>query len=121
MPFNHDSIFPGELLMRDRLLHLLLPSDINIMTSTVKLIQETLDKSFSEIRNSVGLRDQARPNPLSSPHARAWLMAIPNHNLGLTMPSQEFIVSLQYHLGISIFPSAPNFTRCRCGSVINTF
>ena len=55
MPFNHDSTFPGELLMRDRLSHLLLSSDTNIMTSTQKLIQETLDKSlFSEIRNSVG-------------------------------------------------------------------
>ena len=70
MPFNHDSTFPGELLMRDRLSHLLLSSDINIMTSTQKLIQETLDKSlFSEIRNSVGLRGQARLNSLSAPHA----------------------------------------------------
>ena len=89
MPFNHDSTFPGELLMRDRLSHLLLSSDINIMTSTQKLIQETLDKSlFSEIRNSVGLRDQARLNSLSAPHAGAWLRAIPSHNLGLTMPSE---------------------------------
>ena len=64
------NIFPGELLMRDRLSHLLLSNDINIMTSTQKLIQETLDKSlFSEIRNSVGLRDQARLNSLSAPHA----------------------------------------------------
>ena len=116
------SIFPGELLMRDRLSHLLLSSDINIMTSTQKLIQETLDKSlFSEIRNSVGLRDQARLNSLSVPHTGAWLRAIPNHNLGLTTPSQEFIVSLRYRLGIPLFPSAPSFLRCPCGSVSDTF
>ena len=60
-------------------------------------------------------------NAVSAQHAGAWLWALPNPNLGLTMPSREFIIALRVWLGVGIFTSSPNSDLCLCGSSLDEF
>ena len=49
------------------------------------------------------------------------MWALPNNNLGLIMSQEEFLIALQLHLGIAIFPSSPFLVRCPCGQIIDKF
>ena len=60
-------------------------------------------------------------NAISAQHGGAWLQALPNSNLGLAMPSREFIIALRVWLGIGIFPSSPNSDLCLCGYSLDKF
>ena len=65
------------------------------------------------------VRDRARLNTISSAYAGAWLRAVPNLNLGLSMLQHEFIVAIRIWLGIALFPDPPDSPRCVCGSIID--
>ena len=98
--------------------HLLL--DFN--NSTQRQIQSKLDADlFNCLLNNASLRDRARLNSISTPHAGAWLRAIPNPNLGLSMLSHEFVISIRLWLGIKMFPSPPTSILCTCRQHIDPF
>ena len=79
------------------------------------------DKLLSSLKDTCSLRDRARLNTVASTHAGAWLKAIPNQKLGLTLSKHEFITSTRIWLGIPIFPPHPNALRCVCGQVMDQF
>ncbi|XP_062518293.1 uncharacterized protein LOC134193482 [Corticium candelabrum] len=116
-----DLLFPGEVSSREQLLSTLLSTaDVDLGGASQHDLQEIFDKSLlSDIKNSVSIRDQARLNAISTPHAGAWLRAIPNRNLGLVMSAEEYVIALRLRLGIPIFPSLS--TRCPCGSIIDAY
>ena len=63
------------------------------------------------------MRDQARLHAISHHScASAWLRAIPSEPLGLTLSWQEFVVALQYWLGIPLFHVS---AKCSCGVVLD--
>ena len=84
-------------------------------SKTQSIFQYSVDHHhFSSLLNSSSLRDRARVRGVSHHScASAWLWAIPSGLLGLTMSGHEFVVSLRYWLGISLFPVS---ARCSCGS-----
>ena len=99
-----------------------LTSDTSIDLVSQRSLQKQLDtRKFDSLKQSSTIRDQARLNAISEPHAGAWLTAIPNPNLGLAMSRHEFTVALRLRLGIPLFPSHPNAVRCPCGQLIDKF
>ena len=52
--------------------------------------------------------------------SRAWLRALPNPNLGFTIPPHEFVIAIQTWLGIPMFPLPPSVLGC-CGATIDLF
>ena len=78
--------FPsGEETQAREQLHLILPDLLHLASQ--RSIQRVLDSlSFTSLKASLCLRDQARLNTIASPHAGAWLRALPNPLLGLAMP-----------------------------------
>ena len=79
-------------------------------------IQRALDSlSFTSLKASLCLRDQARLNTIASPHAGAWLQALPNPLLGLAMPQQEFCGAIRLWLGVKLFPSPPSPSAAPAG------
>ena len=78
-------------------------------------------RKFDSLKQCSTIRDQARLNAISEPHAGAWLTAIPNPNLGLAMSRHEFTVALRLRLGIPLFPSHPNAVCCPCAQLIDKF
>ena len=85
-----------------------LTSDTNIVSVSQRLLQKQVDtRKFDSLKQSSNIRDQARLNAISEPHARACLTAILNPNLGLAMSRHEFTVALRLWLGIPLFPSHP--------------
>ena len=87
-----------------------------------RIFQSQLDAFQSNsLLSSCSLNDQARIHAISSHScASAWLRAIPSVCLDLTMSRQEFVCSLWYWLGISIF-SSTNSVHCSCGSAVDQF
>ncbi|XP_062519145.1 uncharacterized protein LOC134194239 [Corticium candelabrum] len=128
---NHPSLLtlikplPGEDEARGIVHNLLSRKDspsLDLVTATQHQIQIQLDDiSFSNLLNSVSLRDRARLKTLSSPHTGAWLRATPNRNLGLTMSPHEFVVAARYWLGLPVFPFPPNSIRCICGHPLDPY
>ena len=99
-----------------------LTSDTNIDSVSQRSLQKQVDtRKFDSSKQSSIIRDQARLNTISEPHAGAWLTAIPNPNLGLAMSRHEFTVALRLRLGIPLFPSRPNAVRCPSGQLIDKF
>ena len=99
-----------------------LTSDTNIDSVSQRLLQKQVDTQKCDSLKQVStIRDQARLNAISEPNARAWLTAIPNPNLGLALPRNEFTVALRLRLGILLFQSHPNALRCACGQSIDKF
>ena len=89
---------PGEEVALELLRQLLpswdpLPDDI-----TQWFIQDALDRvQLTQLLDSSNLRDLARLNTQSRcQHAHAWLQAIPQPNLGLSMTSSEFAIALRF-------------------------
>ena len=77
--------------------------------------------SYEALKLSCTLRDQARLNTISEPHAGAWLRAVPNPNLGLAMSRHEFSIAVRLWLGITLFPAHPSAVRCKCGQLMDGF
>ena len=99
-------------------------SNVSVDTSTFsqRTLQAQLDNNLvASLKEESNLRDQTRLNTVASPHASAWLRAIPNVNLGLTLPKHEFVVAVKLWLGIPIFPSLSNSIRYTCGHIIDVF
>ena len=114
-------VVPGELSTREILMAEIPDNnDIDIMRSTQHQFQVVLDSSLlRQLKDEANLRDRARLNSVSSTHCGAWIRAIPNPNLGLTMSPQEFTVALRLWLGIHVFPAPPTSIRCLCGIVMD--
>ena len=74
---------------------------------------------FQSLKDMSSVRDRARLNTISSAYAGAWLRAVPNQNLGLSMLQHEFIIAIRIWLGIPLFPDSLDSLRCVCGSIIN--
>ena len=70
-------------------------------------------KHFTEtIAESGNTREMARISSLSLPYAGAWLNATPSPALGLHLRPSEFVVSVQYRLGLNIFQTEGKCTAC---------
>ena len=69
--------------------------------------------------DSASIRDRARLNTPGTISAGAWLRAIPNTNLSLSMSQHEFVLVVKVWLGIPIFPTYSQFLRCACGQIID--
>ncbi|XP_062511254.1 uncharacterized protein LOC134187153 [Corticium candelabrum] len=94
----------------------------NLTNASQRQIQSRIDSHLlSNLKEGFSLRDQARINTISTPHAGAWLKAIPNPKLGLAMLRHEHILTCRYWLGISIFPDSQQAARCPCGHVMDCF
>ena len=114
-------VFPGETTAQD-FLQLHLPDNNHKIDSTSQhQLQLLLDSAlWSSLKDSASLRDRARPNTISGQQTGAWLRAVSNPNLGLSMPKREFSVALRIWLGIPIF-SFPNSKRCPRGNTVDKF
>ena len=87
----------------------------NSSDESQRVLQRQLDDALlSTLKDTSSLRDKARLNTESSVHAAAWLRAIPNVKLGLSMAPHEFTVALKLWLGISIISPSQSI-RCSCG------
>ena len=85
-------------------------------------LQALLDSDlWSFLKDDSSLRDRARINTIFAQHAEAWLSALPNPNLGLAMPSKEFVVAVRLRLGLTFFPGPPQSILCPCGAVPDKF
>ncbi|XP_062520053.1 uncharacterized protein LOC134195061 [Corticium candelabrum] len=118
------STFPGESAARDHIRNLVPDSldTIDLTSSSQRDLQRLLDTKLSTtILEKASLRDRARLNTISAPHAGAWLRAIPNPNLSLAMPQREFIIAVRTWLGIPFFPPPPSSKRCFCGQVLDSY
>ena len=94
----------------------------DLTSSSQRDLQRLLDTKLSTtILEKASLRDRARLNTISAPHAGAWLRAIPNPNLSLAMPQREFIIAVRTWLGIPFFPPPPSSKRCFCGQVLDSY
>ena len=92
---------------------------MDIKLASQKSLQYAIDtESLFNLKASVPLRDKARLNTIGNPETGAWLRAIPNPNLGLTMSRQEFTLSLSMWLGRHIFPHP---VRCVCRQTIDNY
>ena len=97
-------------------------SSCNIDSPSQHALQLQVDNgSYEALKLSCTLRDQARLNTISEPHAGAWLRAVPNPNLGLAMSRHEFSIAARLWLGITLFPAHPSAVRCKCGQLIDGF
>ena len=105
-PGDSDYLPSGEESQAREQLCLILPDLLH--SASQRSIQRALDSlSFTSLKASLCLRDQARLNTIASPDAGAWLWALSNPLLGLAMPQQEFCVAIRLWLGIKLFPSPP--------------
>ena len=78
-------------------------------------------RDFDLLKESCSIKDKARLNTISEPHAGAWLTAIPNPNVGLAMSRHEFRIAVHLWFGLPLFFSPPNAVRCICGQVLDKF
>ena len=62
------------------------------------------------------IRDRARLHSVGLPGAGDWLNAIPSKALGLHLRPKEFTVSVQYHLGLKVFPEEGPCPACKAHS-----
>ncbi|XP_062510401.1 uncharacterized protein LOC134186441 [Corticium candelabrum] len=118
------SVFPGESTAKDHIRSLAPDSldTIDLTSSSQRDLQRLLDTKLSTtILENASLRDRARLDTISAPHAGAWLRAIPNPNLSLAMPQREFIIAVCKWLGIAFFPPPPSSKRCSCGQVLDSY
>ena len=97
-------------------------SSCNIDSPSQHALRLQVDNgSYEALKLSCTLRDQARLNTISEPHAGVWLRAVPNPNLGLAMSRHEFSIAVRLLLGITLFPAHPSAVRCKCGQLIDGF
>ena len=102
-PGDSDYIPSSEESQAREQLYLILPDLLH--SASQRSIQRALDSlSFTSLKASLCLRDQARLNTIASSYAGAWLRALPNPLLGLAMPQQEFCMAIRLWLGIKLSP-----------------
>ena len=108
---------PGEAEARNCPQHLLPDWSIPDSPSQHSL-QDALDHhQFHLLFNTSSIRDRAHLNSLhSSKFTGAWLQAIPNPNLGLSLIASEFICALRYWLSIPFFDSS---RCCSCNLTLD--
>ena len=112
-PGDSDYLPSGEESQAREQLCLILP---DLHSASQRSIQRALDSlSFTSLKASLCLRDQARLNTIASPSAGAWLRALPNPLLGLAMPQQEFCMAIRLWLGTKLFPSPPSPSAAPAG------
>ena len=88
-----------------------------LIAASQKSLQRAVDTAtLLSCKESAPLRDKARLNTIGTPFTGAWLLAIPNPNLGLTLSKEEFILSVCMWLGCHLFPQS---SRCVCGHIID--
>ena len=117
-----DLFFKGERAADNQLRRLLPAIQNDIRMSTQRQLQSLLDSAmWHSIRDNASPRDRARLNMISAQHAGAWLRAVTNPNMVLTMPQKEFTISLRLWLGIPLFPSDLGSKRCFCGQFLDQF
>ena len=101
---SNDDLSVSDSSLREELQSLY--PNVDIKLDSQKSLQHAIATEFLvNLKASVPLRDKARLNTIGTPETGAWLRAIPNPNLGLTMSRQEFTLSLSMWLGQSYFPS----------------
>ena len=97
-------------------------STLDFSTAAQRQIQSEFDSDLVKyLLNTASLQDRARLHSISTSHAGAWLRAIPNFNLGLSMSPHEFVIAVRLWLGIKMFPSSPATVLCSCDQHIGTF
>ena len=95
---------------------------MDINSASQKSLQRAIDTdTLLNCWESASLRDKARLYTIGTPFTGAWLLAIPNPNLGLTLSKEEFIFSVRMWLGCHLFPSPTHLVRCVCGNIIDHF
>ena len=76
---------------------------------------------WSHLREFASLWDRARLNTVTTQHTGAWLQAISNRKLGLTMPSKEVrIACITVLTGYSMFHFNSDAKCCACGIIIDS-
>ena len=79
------------------------PMSFNLRTSSQRNIRSIISSILaSSLKEIISLRDRARLNMIATTHAGAWLRALPNPNLGLTMSPHELMIAIQIFLGIPL-------------------
>ena len=122
--FSQTLTLPGEIRERERF-SVQLENHIDtdepaFFILPQKALQSQLDViQLQSLKDMSSVRDRARLNTISSAYAGAWLRAVPNQNLGLSMLQHEFIIATRIWLGIPLFPDSPDSLRCVCGSIID--
>ena len=116
-PGDSDYLPSGEESQAREQLCLILPDLLH--SASQRSIQRVLDSlSFTSLKASLCLRDQARLNTIASPYAGAWLRALPNLFLASPCPSR----SSAWLSGCGLASSSslpPQSLRCPCGKVID--
>ena len=116
--------FSGESVAYIHLLNSVGNSQLpfDVLSATQRQLQSHVNsKLFNSLQENASIREKARLNTISSEHAGAWLRAIPNPHLGLTMSPHEFIIAVRIWLGIPLFPSPPDSLKCCCGQTLDPF
>ena len=91
-------------------------STLDFSTATQQQIQSEFDLDLVKYLLKIAiLRDRTHLNSISTSHAGAWLRAIPNSNLGLSMSPHEFVIAVRLWLGIKRFLLLPASVLCSCG------
>ena len=105
--FSQTLTLPGEIKERERfsaqLENHIGTDEPAFFTSPQKALQSQLDViHFQSLKDMSSVRDTARLITIPSAYAGAWLRAIPNQNLGLSMLQHEFIIAIRIWLGITV-------------------
>ena len=91
---------------------------LDVNSASQKSLQRAVDyATLLSCKESAPLRDKAHFNTIGTPFTGAWLLAIPNPNLGLTL-SKEFILLVSMWLGGHLFPQS---SRSVCGHIIDFY
>ena len=115
-------IVPGECSAKEHFRQLLPEYSVNSSKDSQHHLQVLLDNNlWSRLKEEANLRDRACMNTISAQYAGAWLRALPNPNLGLAMPSREFVVAVRIRLGLPIFSPPPQSSLCTCGTVLDEY
>ena len=95
---------------------------LDLNTASQQSIQKQIHYNvFNSLMENGSLRNKARLNTTLSNHAGAWLWALPNSNLGLTIPPHEFVNAIRTWLDIAMFLLPPSSISCCRGTTIDPF
>ena len=90
---------------------------LDVNSASQKSLQRAVDiATLLSCKESAPLKDKAHLNTIGTPFTGAWLLVIPNPNLGLTLSKEEFILSVRMWLGCHLFSQS---SRCVCGHIID--
>ena len=96
------------------------PNDFRPLPFSQKLLSNEIDKlQFKALLSSSSAIDRARLLSISSPHATAFLSAIPSPKLSLS--NEQFSVIIAYFLGLVIFPKVELCRAPNCSQKMDIF